>query len=204
VESIAGYGGVMEIYKSLMRMGLVAILLSLLSVGCQRSNEGVQAAREDKSKSDRTTTLTTAEKRFIIDAERDDIKERSLARVVVEKSTNDDVKDYAKMLVNDHTKALRDLVDLMTKAGMNQPGGLPEVKHEAQDQLNKLSGPAFDREYINLMVQDHKKAIAKFQQEETTAQDESVRNYVKQVLPVLQKHLNKALELQAKLNSQRT
>ena len=38
----------------------------------------------------------------------------------------------------------------------------------------------------------------------TTAQNEALRNYVKQVLPVLQKHLKKAEELQAKLNSQKT
>src|SRR5262252_333260 len=186
----------MEIYKSLMRVGLAAILLGLLSVGCQRSNEGVQAARDK--------TLTEAEKQFINDAVRDGVKERSMGRVVVAKTTNADVKDYAKMVVNDHSKALNDLVDLMKEAGMNQPGGLPEVKHEAQDRLSELSGPAFDREYINLMVQDHQKAISKFQQEETTAQDESLRNYVKQVLPMLQKHLEKAQELQAKLNSQKT
>lgn len=194
----------MEIYRTLMRAGLVAILLSLLSVGCQRSNEGVQAAREDKSKSDRTTTLTNAEKQFIKDAVGDGIKERSMGRVVVAKTTNADVKDYAKMVVKDHSQALNDLVDLMKEAGMSQPGGLPEVKHEAQDRLSGLSGAAFDREYIDLMVKDHQKLISKYQQEETTAQNEALRNYVKQVLPMLQKHLKKAEELQAKLNSQKT
>jgi len=192
----------MEIYKSLLRIGVVAVLLSVFPVACQRSNEGVQASREGTGKSDRATkTLTDADRQFIVDAERDSIKERSMARVVEQKSTNDDVQSYAKMLVNDHTKALNDLVDLMTKAGMNQPGGLPEIKHEAQDRLKGLSGPAFDREYLDLMVKDHEKAISKFQQQEAKSQDDSLHKYVEQVLPMLQKHLDKAREMQAKLNS---
>jgi len=194
----------MEAYRRLTRLSLAGILLVAFTFGCQRSNQTVQAARENTTSNDRqanTNRLSEADKRFITEAEEDNIKERSLGRIVVEKSTNSDVKHYAQMLVDDHTEALRDLVELMQNAGMSQPSGLPAVKHEAQDRLNGLSEPAFDREYIDLMVRDHEKAVSKFRQEENTAQAESVRAYAKRVLPVLQKHLDRARELQGKLTN---
>jgi putative membrane protein len=77
---------------------------------------------------------------------------------------------------------------------------LPEAKHEALDKLSKVSGPQFDNEFIRMMVDDHQKAVAKFKEEETAAQNEDVRKYAKDVEPVLEKHLQKAQELQNKLS----
>jgi putative membrane protein len=183
----------MQMINASWRAGFAAILLTL-TFGCERSSQNVRAAKEDAS-----TSLSEADRKFITEAEEDNIKDRTLARVVIEKSTNSDVKDYAQMLVDDHTKALRNLVDLMENAGMKQPSGLTEAKNEADTRLRGLSGAALDREYINLMVQDHEKAVAKFQKEETSAKSQSVRDYAKQVLPVLEKHLKKARELQSQL-----
>ena len=41
-------------------------------------------------------------------------------------SQKKNVKDYAQMLVDDHSKDLKDVVDLMNQKGMPQPKDLPE------------------------------------------------------------------------------
>jgi putative membrane protein len=172
---------------------MLAAVLGLSSVGCQRPSEtGVQAARE-------TNTLTDSDRHFLTKAETDSIKERELGRAVVQKSQNSDVRDYAQMLVDDHTKALKDAVDLMKDKGMPQPKGLPEAEHESWAKLKQMSGPAFDREFINMMVQDNQNAVKEFQHEANMAQDYDVKIYASSVLPVLQKHLQKAQELQKKM-----
>jgi putative membrane protein len=180
-----------------MKFGLLSLVLSLLLAGCQ-SNQGVQAARENETRSN-NAALNDAEKNFVMDAEKDNIKERNLGRVVVEKSQNKDVRDYAQTLVDDHTKALRDLVSLMDKKGMEQPKGLPEVKHEAESRLKGMSGPAFEREFIKLMIADHDKAITLFRQEARMADDKDLKDYVLDTIPVLEKHLRKAEDVQRKL-----
>src|SRR5262245_57392105 len=106
----------------------------LAVVGCQQSDRNVQAARETSSGTGNTTNkavLGDSDRDFLKKAEDGDIKERNIARVVVDKSQNKDVKDYAQMLVDDHTKDLRRVVDLMNQKGMSQPENLPETKHEA-------------------------------------------------------------------------
>jgi putative membrane protein len=184
--------------------GALAAGILLAVAGCQQSNRNVQAARETSSGAGNTTNkavLSDSDRDFLKKAEDGNIKERNIARVVVDKSENKDVKDYAQMLVDDHTKDLRRVVDLMNQKGMSQPKNLPEVKHEALGKLDRLSGGAFDREFLNTMVEDHKKDITDFQKEVNAAQDEDVKYYAMHTLPVLQEHLQKAQELQQKVSS---
>ena len=179
-----------------------ALLFALSS--CRGSGQNVQAAREtpaDTSERSNKPVLNDSDRDFLKKAEDGDIKEVNIGRFVLEKSQNKDVKDYAQMLVDDHTNDLRKVVDLMNQKGMPQPQDLPEVKHEALGKLDELSGAALDREFANAMVGDHQNDIAEFQNTINSTQDEDVKYYAMHTLPVLQEHLRKAQELQEKLSS---
>ena len=192
-------------YKRLYTLMLALSLCTLGFAGCQRSGSNVQAAREPEvpaSKSPAATnTISGADKDFVLQAEKDSIQERVLGRMAQEQSQNDAVKDYGKMLVKDHSDALKKLVDLMNKNGMAQPKGLPEERSEAVKKLQGLSGPAFDKEFLNMMVTNHQKAINEFRHQAATAQNADVRDYAKSVLPTLEKHLKDAEDLQSKLGN---
>jgi putative membrane protein len=179
---------------------ILGAALFLMIAGCQQSGQNVQAARETTTDTgDRTkAVLNDADKNFLKKAEEADIKERNLGRVMLEKSQNKDVKDYAQMLVDDHSKNLRDAVDLMNQKGMAQPKELPEVKHEALDKLNAMSGPELDREFVKMMIDDHQKDVSEFRNQANTTQDKDVKDYATQTVSMLEKHLQKAQELQAK------
>jgi putative membrane protein len=184
--------------------GILGAALLLFLAGCQQSDQNVQAARETTADTgDRTnkTVLNDSDRDFLKKAEDGDIKERNIGRVVLEKSQTKDVKDYAQMLVDDHTKDLRKVVDLMNQKGMAQPKELPEVQHEALGKLNGLSGAALDREFMSTMVEDHQKDITEFRKEVNSAQDEDVKYYAQHTLPVLQEHLQKAQMLNEQLSS---
>ena len=187
--------------RATMRVfGILGAALFLIIAGCQQSGQNVQAARETSTDTgDRTkAVLNDAEKNFLKKAEEVDIRQRNLGRVMLEKSQNKDVKDYAQMLVDDHSKNLRDVVDLMNQKGMAQPKDLPEVKHEAVDKLNAMSGPELDREFVKMMLDDHEKDVSEFRNEANTLQDKDVKDYATRTVPVLEKHLQKAQELQSK------
>ena len=194
----------MRLNVRLFTAGVLGAGLLLAVGGCQQSDRNVQAARETEPSAGKTANkavLNDSDRDFLKKAEDGDIKERNIGRVALEKSQNKDVKDYAQTLVDDHTKDLRRVVDLMNEKGMPQPKDLPEVKHEAIGKLDQLSGDAFDREFVNMMVDDHQKDIAQFQKEVNAAQDEDVKYYSMHTLPVLQEHLKKARELQQKVSS---
>jgi putative membrane protein len=194
----------MKLKKRFFTTGVLGAALLLALSGCQHPGQNVQAARETTADTgDRTSkaVLNESDRDFVKKAEDGNIKERNIGRVILDKSQNKDVKDYAQMLVDDHTRDLRRVVDLMNQKGMSQPRDLPEVKHESLDKLDKLSGAALDREFVNMMVDDHQKQIAEFRKEVDTARDEDVKYYVMHTLPVLEEHLQKAKELQQKVSS---
>jgi len=192
-------------YKRLYTLMLTLGLCTLGLAACERSGNNVQAAREPEMPASKapaaTNTISGADKDFVLQAVKDNIQERVLGKMAQQQSQNDAVKDYGKMLVTDHNDALEKLVDLMNKNGLPQPKGLPEVRSEAVKKLQGLSGPAFDKEFVNMMVTDHQKAVDEFRHVAATAQNADVRDFAKNTLPTLEKHLKDAQDLQSKLGS---
>jgi putative membrane protein len=130
-----------------------------------------------------------------------DLSAIEMARLALQKSNNKDVRDYANMIQSDHTSALEDLTDLMKDKNVSQPRSVPPDVKKDIDIMNGLSGPEFDREFINRMVEDHKKTIEMFQERAAVVQDRDVRKYAEDLLPKLEMHLEKAQRLQSKLFS---
>jgi len=74
------------------------------------------------------------------------------------------------------------------------------IQHkEAFDHLNSLSGAAFDKMYMQHMVEDHVKDVAEFEKASTSAQDSDVKGWAGKTLPTLQQHLQLAKEVNGKL-----
>jgi putative membrane protein len=175
---------------------LAALLLAAVSViGCNRGRS-VEAAREN-----RPPVVSPAEQDFMMKTTEADLTEIDMARLALQKSDNKDVRDYANMIQNDHASALEDLTDLMNDKRVSQPKTTrPDVKKDL-NMMNGLSGPEFDREFINRMVADQQKAIEMCQDHAQIAQDSDVKKYAEDLLPELQLHLEKAQRLQSKLFS---
>ena len=175
-------------------MCLVLTLTAGLT-SCDRER-GVEAARED-----RPAAVLQSEQEFMMKATQANLTEIAGARSALQKSANDEVKEYANMIKSDHTSALEDLTDLMKDKNVAQPKTIDARTQQDIDRMNNLTGGEFDREFINMMVSDHQKAIELFRDQQTSSQDQDVKKYVDKVLPNLEVHLDTAQRLQTKLFS---
>jgi putative membrane protein len=107
------------------------------------------------------------------------------------------VKDYAQMLVTDHTNDFNQLYGIAHQANLNMPSAIDAANNKAMiDPFQKLKGEAFDHRYVREMVAGHTKAIAIYKKEAADAENPALKSYAEQTLPTLQKHLDgaKALE----------
>jgi putative membrane protein len=180
-------------------IGLVLLVVPLTLTGlaaCGRRGENKVEAAPENVPGDQRSTLTQADKTFLDAAVKANMQERLLGRLALERTQNPQVKEYAQMMIDDHNHALKDLVHLMQQKGMNQPSTLPEAHSEALDQFKGLTGSAFDKKFVDLTIQEHEKAIDMFKHEATAAQDNDVRKYASDMLPMLEKHMQKAMQLQ--------
>jgi sporulation protein YlmC with PRC-barrel domain len=75
----------------------------------------------------------------------------------------------------------------------------PEDKKK-HDELAKLSGAEFDREFAKAMVRGHEEAISKF--EAASKGDDEVAKFAQDTLPTLQKHLKTAQSLESSKSTQ--
>jgi putative membrane protein len=178
-----------------LSIGLVVFLMSLGLTACNR-NRSVEAAREDQ-----TPAVTPFEQDFMMKASQANMAEIEMARDAMRKTDNTDVKDFANMIQTDHSRNLEDLTDMMKDKRVSQPKSLSADMRQDIDRMNNLTGPEFDREFVNMMVMDHQKAVELFRDAENTAQTSEVKDYVEDTLPKLEMHLDKAQQLQSKLFS---
>jgi putative membrane protein len=68
---------------------------------------------------------------------------------------------------------------------------------QAITQLNNLTGNAFDKAYVEMMVSDHQKVVAWFEKAAQSS-DVDVKRYVGKYLPTLKKHLKQVSALAGK------
>jgi putative membrane protein len=182
-----------------------AFALVLATAACSGGND----ASDDTAATDTATMDTTATPAatdtaaasspaagFLTEAMKGDNSEVRVGKLAQDKGASQGVKDFGKMLVDDHGKHKDQLAQVAT--AMNVPS-TEETTPEADalyGKLQGLSGADFDKAFVAGMVEDHKKDIDKYQKEADSSDPAQLTDLAKQTLPVLKKHLETAQSLQ--------
>lgn len=127
---------------------------------------------------------------FLTEAASGGMMQVELGKLALEKSQNAKVREFATMMVEQHTNANDELKQL----AMSKNVSLPEVPlSEHQDEINKLkekSAADFDKAYVDMMVSDHKEDIDEFQDvAENNDADADIKTFANKILPTLKSHL---------------
>ena len=143
-----------------------------------------------QSNQTQTTDMKKSQKqdKFWTEAAQGGMTEVALSNLALQKSQNEDVKKYAQMMVDDHTKANDELKTLAQSKSVTLPTAINAKQMAMRDKLNGLSGDAFDKEYINMMVKDHDKTVKLFQTEADKGSDTDVKAFASNTLPTLKSH----------------
>lgn len=113
-------------------------------------------------------------------------------------ASSDDVKKFGEHMAGDHKKANEQLKSLATQQPIEIPKALNEEDQKTLERLEKLSGVDFDQAYVSLMVEDHKKDIAAFENEISKGSDPTIKAFAEKVLPTLKHHLEMAEAMNGK------
>jgi putative membrane protein len=125
--------------------------------------------------------------------------EVQLAMLAQQKATASDVKDLASRLHTDHMKANDELKKIASQKGWTLPTEPTAEQKAKKDRLEKLSGSAFDKEFVNTMVTNHKTNIPNFEREASRGSDPDLKQWASNTLPTLKEHLEMAQKVQKSL-----
>ena len=134
---------------------------------------------------------------FVREAAAANKAEVALGTLAQTRASSAAVKDFGQKMVTDHTKAYDELAAIATAKGAAVPTEPTAAQKRTAASMAKLEGAAFDREFAKVMVADHKKAVALFQNEAANGRDADLKAWAGKTLPTLKEHLEMAQHLEA-------
>ena len=144
-----------------MKHSPLAAILALATVSLSSS---VFAQPSPSSAQARTAHQDTE---FLKKANQGSVNEVNLAKYVLTKTTDEDVKQFAEQMVKDHSKLLEDMKPFDQEAGLTVPDNSDLATDALKAKLAILSGKSFDKGYIKAMIEDHQKDLSDFRKEES-------------------------------------
>ncbi len=126
---------------------------------------------------------------FLVEAASGGMLEVQLANLALQKASSPQVKEFARMMIEDHGKANNELKALAASKNVTLPTALIDKHQKILNDLQNEKGADFDKKYVNEMVSDHKDDVDEFEEESKDANDPDVRAFAAKTLPTLKKHL---------------
>jgi len=189
-----------QMIKQIKTSVLLVSVSILLAIGAACSNEpgsNGTASSEPIVKTDPANpasdkgdaVITGGDLTFVIDAAPSGMGEIELGKLAASKAQSADVKAFGQKMVEDHSKAIEDVKTLMIQKKVLLPSDMMPTHIETMNNLSKLSGADFDKEYVKAMVQAHEKDVAAYENVSKTAADADVKAFAAKRLPTLKTHL---------------
>lgn len=155
-----------------------------LAVALCLSSQSLFAADENPAKA------TSMEKTFIKKAADGGMTEVSLGKLAAEKGESQEVKDFGNQMVKDHSKINDSLKEVAGKLGVTLPEKVNAIHQATIDKMEKMSGAAFDKAYVNAMVMDHEKDVAEFENAGKEVKNEDLKKFIDDSVPTMKEHLD--------------
>lgn len=175
---------------------------------------------------DTSAALGSTDRKFVMDAAHMGMMEVEIGRLATQKGASDEVKQFGQRMVDDHSRANEELMKLASIKGITLPSpndfammnvanqeeskksqtGMDKTHHDmmkkhqkVMTKLNGLSGAEFDREYMDMMVEHHTKAVSNFEKEAKSGTDADLKQWASEKLPTVREHLQQARTIEATL-----
>jgi putative membrane protein len=170
-------------------------------ISCGSNNQSTNTTDSSQVKVDSTSSMkdsstsasiTQQDTKFAVDATNIGMMEIALGNVAQQNAMRKDVKDFGAMMVKDHTGAGEDLKKIADAKHITLPTSLSADDQKMVDDMKAKTGNSFDKAYIDMMIDGHKKAADKFQDEIKSGSDADLRAFATKTLDVIHAHLDAA------------
>jgi putative membrane protein len=181
----------------------LAAIAAMSVVACAGSDTRNETARETTPGTAGTAGTANIDRDFVENQLADGQAEIVLGQLAAQRASNTDVRQFGEMMVRDHQEAAEELKQIASKHNIELSTSLDDDHNDLRERLSKLSGAEFDREYIKAMVEDHEEAVNDTRDKAERGDNSEIKQWAAKTLPVLEKHRERAKQLQEQLENQR-
>jgi len=134
------------------------------------------------------------EQHFLMHCASDNQFEIQAGQYIEQRAQDQQVKQLAQRLVQDHQRAQQQLEQVAKQMNINISQQMMPVQQAVWQELQQKQGPALERSFTFCQVGDHEKDILENQYVAEHAQNPQVKQFAQQQIPVLQEHLRLAMQ----------
>jgi putative membrane protein len=189
---------------------LAAILSAALLCACNNNSDTTSSSDTtvtmDSSTMSSTTPADTSsmssanaaplekmDRDFVMKAASGGMMEVELGNIAQQNAASQRVKDFGAMMVRDHSNANNELTSFASRRNlMLNTDSLMALHKSHINNLKNKTGASFDKAYMNMMVNDHKKDVSEFEKASKMCKDQECLAWAGKTLPTLQMHLDSA------------
>lgn len=189
-------------YKTVFIKSTIVTATLFAALACQENKkpEDTKVVADTQNEYNFKTNSKKDDAAFLVNATVLNLSTIELAQLTQQKSTNDDLKSFAKMLEKDHQASIKEITNLATSKFMIIPKSMSDDGKTNFKELTNLSTVEFEKSYTNLMVKEHQEAIILFDKASTESKDNEIKALAAATLPKLRQHLDIAITFQEKYN----
>lgn len=178
--------------KTIFQILLLTFAIAFVSCESKKTDDSAEVAEDQNDAKHDDSDLEKDSKRAVEIAD-GGLYEVQLATMALTKAKSPEVKKFAQMMVDDHTKANNELKAWASKKGVSLPDVMSEEKQKKYYELERDEDASdFDEEYMDEMVEDHKKDINKFEDIAEDGNDTDLKSWAADKLSTLRHHLAEA------------
>jgi len=197
-QQILNYG-IMKIQTLVLLFAFTAAFSSCNNSAQKDPVDAAEEANKDKDKSDAVAAADKDDANFLVEAASGGMMEVTLGKAAQTKSLNAEVKNFGNMMITDHSKANDELKTLAASKNITIPAAMGDEQQKMSDKMMEKSGADFDKDYMSMMIDDHKDDIDKFEKAADNCKDADIKAFAARTLPVLKKHLEAAIVIEDNL-----
>jgi putative membrane protein len=182
----------MKKLSSILMIALAACVFQACHSGAKDSTaaaDSLNAVKDTTTSGMKGIAVDKDDAKFAVDAANGGMTEIALSKIAAAQSTNPKIRDFAKMMVTDHSKAGDELMAIAKKKNITMPDSVNADSKKAINEMTMKTGSPLNKAYVDKMVADHKGAVSLFEDASKNAKDPDLKAFATNTLPTIKSHL---------------
>jgi putative membrane protein len=169
-----------------MKKGIVALTSAVLVTlfACNKSEEPA-------------VVINPQDIGFVHSATLNNAAEIALGQLAFDSSQTPEIKAYGQQMVNEHSQLQGELEALASSMNIPTPDTLEQRHIQLMNDLRTRKGRSFDSLYIHSQVPDHQNALVIYGNTHGLGNNNQLKDYSRNAIPILLQHLQEAQNLAA-------
>lgn len=117
------------------------------------------------------------------------------SRLALSQSQNQAVRDFAQMMVDDHTTSSQELQAAATADGVTVPPEMSEEHAAKLQELSSTSAAEFDQAYVAAQESGHEEALSLMQDYADSGEAAGLKAHAQKAAPIIESHLEQVQAL---------